>query len=119
VRRPCLQIRPNGFPNKAHVAQLVIPESPSLDVSRTQIRVAFLVLALLKRKPVLAAVQFEVVPGLRAVEIEVVFTHFVLPAELVASESPVTENAPQPFLGPRGLHPEGAGNWLSAHRGMA
>jgi hypothetical protein len=83
MRRPCLQIRPDGLPNGAHVAQLVVPEPPSLDVSRPQIRVSFLILGLLKRKSMLASVQFEVVPGFGTIEIKVVFAHFMLPAELV------------------------------------
>ena len=94
MRRPCLQIRPDGFLNKTHVAQLVIPEPPGLDVSRPQIRIAFLILGLLKRKSMLASVQFEVVPGFGTIEIKVVFAHFMLSAELVARESPVAENAP-------------------------
>jgi hypothetical protein len=99
MRRPFLQETPQVlFDHFRFALHLRIPESLGEDAARQEIALVRFVPLCLLWKAVLTAIQFERELRFRAVEIHDVAPHRMLAAELVAGESPVSENSPEPAL---------------------
>jgi len=111
MRRTFLQGSPDCVTNRDLLpAQSRIPEPQYLNPAPLQKCVAFCVVSLLFRSPVLPAVQLDVQPGFQAEEIKKIWTKRMLSPELVNGETPVAEPVPHQLLRPSIALAEGAGN---------
>jgi hypothetical protein len=93
--RAGLQVGPNHFPHETNVFHLPIPKSTSLNISGSKKFIPLQVLRLVIREAMLSSVQLDIVARLSAVEVQVIFSNLVLPAEFVPRESAIAQQPPQ------------------------
>ena len=95
MRRSLLQELPQILAHHARLPpHLMIPKSLHQNAARRQVTISFLVLGPFVRKPVPATVQFHSQLCFRAIKVQVVGSHRMLPTEFVTGKSPVAQDAP-------------------------
>ena len=119
MRRALLQRSPYRVADAVLVPpQIAVPEAQHLHARFLQPRVTLRIPLPLLREAMLASIQLDVHERLHAEEIQHVLAEPMLPAKLVAGESPVPQPSPQQFLRPRVFLAEQPGDVVAVgHRG--